>query len=94
MQFNVPQFLDIEDKVIGPLTLKQFGWLAGTGAVIFLIYSMVPNFALFVILSIPIFLFGMALSFLKINGRPFINTIISFVAYMFKPKLFVWRKKR
>jgi len=93
MQFNVPQFLDIEDKVIGPLTLKQFGWLAGAGAVIFLIYSMVPNFALFILLSIPVFGFGMALAFLKINGRPFINILISFVAYMFKPKLFVWRKK-
>jgi len=33
------------------------------------------------------------LAFLKINGRPFINILISFVAYMFKPKLFVWRKK-
>ena len=25
MQFPVPQFTDVEDKIIGPLTLKQFG---------------------------------------------------------------------
>ena len=93
MEFNVPQFLDIEDKIIGPLTLKQFGYLAGAGGVIFMIYSVVPNFILFVLLSIPVFLFGVALAFLKINGRPFINLIISFITYMSKPKLFIWRKK-
>jgi hypothetical protein len=93
MEFNVPQFLDIEDKVIGPFTLKQFGYMAGAGGVIFMIYSVVPNFILFVLLSIPVFLFGVALAFLKINGRPFINLIISFFIYMTKPKLFIWRKK-
>jgi len=93
MEFNVPQFLDIEDKVIGPLTLKQFGYLAGAGGVCFLIYSLVPNFVLFILLSIPVFLFGVALAFLRINGRPFINLIISFIVYMTKPKLFIWRKK-
>ena len=94
MQFNVPQFLDIEDKVIGPLTLKQFGYLAGAGGVIFMIYTVVPNFALFILLSIPVFLLGVALAFVKINGRPFINLVVSFVTYMFKPKLYIWRKKR
>ena len=93
MQFNVPQFLDIEDKIIGPLTLKQFGYLAGAGGVIFMIYTLVPNFAVFILLSIPVFLFAVALAFLKINGRPFINLIISFIIYMTKPKLFIWRKK-
>jgi hypothetical protein len=93
MEFNVPQFLDIEDKVIGPLTLKQFGYLAGAGGVIFMIYSTVPNFVLVVLLSLPVFLLGVALAFLRINGRPFINLIISFFTYMTKPKLFIWRKK-
>ncbi|OGZ33564.1 MAG: hypothetical protein A2Y98_01355 [Candidatus Portnoybacteria bacterium RBG_19FT_COMBO_36_7] len=93
MQFNVPQFLNIEDKVIGPFTLKQFGYLAGAGGVIFLIYTAVPNLFLFILLSIPVFTFAVALAFLKINGRPFINIIISFIIYTGKPKLFIWRKK-
>jgi hypothetical protein len=93
MQFNVPQFLDVEDKVIGPLTIKQAAYMGGAGGVIFLIYSMVPNFALFILLSIPIFLLGVALAFIKINGRPFINTIVSFIIYMTKPKLFIWKRK-
>ena len=29
MMFSVPQFIDVEDKIIGPLTLKQFIYLAG-----------------------------------------------------------------
>ena len=93
MQFNVPQFLDIEDKIIGPLTLKQAGYMGGAAGVIFIIYSLVPNFAVFILISIPIFALAIALAFIKINGRPFINFIISYLIYMTKPKLFIWRKK-
>jgi hypothetical protein len=36
MQYPVPQFTDVEDRIIGPLTLKQFGIIFGAGVVIFL----------------------------------------------------------
>ena len=35
MQFPVPQFTDVEDRIIGPLTIKQFGIVFGAGVVIF-----------------------------------------------------------
>jgi len=38
MLFNVPQFIDIEDKIVGPLTAKQLGWLA-LGSVIALLLT-------------------------------------------------------
>jgi hypothetical protein len=93
MQFNVPQFLEIEDKIIGPLTLKQFGYLAGGGSVIFLAYFYAPTKLIFVLVSIPITLFAFAMAFVKINGRPFIYFLGSFINYFLKPKLFVWKKK-
>ena len=42
MRFQVPQFIDIEDKIFGPLTFKQFVYLAGGGGLAFLIYKSVP----------------------------------------------------
>jgi len=93
MQFNVPQFLEVEDKVIGPLTLKQFGYLGAAGAVIFLAYNYAPTFIIFIFITIPIALFALALAFLRINGRPFISFLSSFVSYTLKPKLYIWRKR-
>ncbi len=93
MQFNVPQFLEIEDKIIGPLTLKQFGYLAGGGTVLFLAYHYLELW-LFLIIAIPLIILCIALAFVRINGRPFISVLGAFINYIFKPKLFVWKKKR
>lgn len=93
MQFNVPQFLEVEDKIIGPLTLKQFGWLAAGGVLIFLSYQYL-EFWLFILITIPLALLCLALAFVKIYGRPFISILGAFISYFLKPKLFVWRKKR
>ena len=44
MQFQVPQFIEIEDKIFGPLTFKQFIYLAGGGGLCFLLYTILPFF--------------------------------------------------
>lgn len=93
MQFNVPQFLEIEDKIIGPLTLKQFAYLAAGGAVLFVVFSYV-KFWVFLLLAVPIGLFSIGLAFIKINGRPFIYFLSAFIHYTLRPKLFIWRRKR
>ena len=92
MQFNVPQFLDIEDKIIGPLTLKQFGYLAGGGVFLFILYRYV-DFWLFLLIAAPLAAFCLSLAFIKVNGRPFISVFGAFVGYLVKPKLFVWKRK-
>jgi len=93
MQFNVPQFLEVEDKVVGPLTLKQFGYLAAGGAVLFLVYNVAPSFIAFLFVAVPISALAIALAFIRINGQPFVHTIYNFCKYLINPKLFVWRKK-
>ena len=42
MQFKVPQFIDVEDKLFGPLTFKQFAYLAGGGGLVFVAYKLLP----------------------------------------------------
>jgi len=38
MQYQVPQFIEVEDRIIGPLTLKQFLYLAFAGAILFVLW--------------------------------------------------------
>lgn len=92
MQYQVPQFIDIEDRIIGPLTLKQFLYLAGAAAIM-LINWFLFTFFFWLLLSIPVVAIALAFAFLKINGCPFIFFIFSFFAYIFRPRLYVWTQK-
>jgi hypothetical protein len=93
MQFQVPQFIDVEDKIFGPFSFKQFAYLAGGAGGCFVFYQLLPLF-----LAIPLILvFGglaLALVFYKVNGRPFINVLESGFNYYISGRLYIWRKDR
>lgn len=93
MRFQVPQFIEIEDKIFGPLTLKQFIYLAGGGGISFVIYSIIPYFIVAVFFIIPVMLFSVALAFYKINGKPFIFIVESAFKYTLSNKLYLWQKR-
>ncbi|MEK7070697.1 MAG: PrgI family protein [Patescibacteria group bacterium] len=92
MQFQVPQFIEVEDKLFGPLTFKQFVYVLGAGGAAFIIYTYVENLYLKLLLIVPISGFGLALAFLKINERSFITYIESAVRFYSRNKIYVWRK--
>lgn len=89
MQYQVPQFVDLEDRIIGPLTLKQFLYLAFAGVLVFVFWFLF-NFYVWLIVSIPIAAMASAFAFLKINDRPFVYFFLSFVKYFSKPKLYIF----
>lgn len=92
MQFQVPQFIEMEDKIIGPLTLKQFGFVAVAGVTCFIFFkTLTTTFA--VILSFPVALSAMVLAFGKIKGIPALKYITSFIKFSLKPQLYLWKKK-
>lgn len=94
MQFEVPQFIEIEDKIIGPLTWKQFVYMAGgVGAIIILFVIDIPFF-IFLILSILIAALSSSLAFQKVNNRPFSIFLETAVHYFTKSKLYLWRKEQ
>jgi hypothetical protein len=94
MQYQVPQFIEFEDKIFGPFTLKQFIYIAGGSAVSFLLWKIVPFFLLKVIIVIPIFSFCMALAFYKPDGfRPFIFMVEQAVRFYTGAKLYIWKRK-
>lgn len=91
MQFRVPQFIEIEDKIFGPFTFRQFVYLAGGAAAAFIIYTILPFF-IAILLIVPTIGFSLALTFYKINGKPFIFIVEAAFKYFFSSKLYIWKK--
>jgi len=93
MQFQVPQFIDIEDKIVGPLTIKQFLFLAG-GMGLGLIFFLIFRIAYAIILGIPVVTLGFALAFVKIEGVSLPRYLASLLRFSFKPQKYLWKKKQ
>src|SRR3989339_1590352 len=91
-QFTVPQFIDVEDKIIGPITTRQFIIIIVAGIVLFLEYKL-SDLALFIIIGLPtVLLFGV-FAFVKINGVPFHFFALNIVTTLKKPALRVWQRQ-
>jgi hypothetical protein len=91
MRFQVPQFIEIEDKIFGPLTFKQFIYIAGSIGLAIIFFTFLPTF-IAILISLPVVGFGAMLAFYKVNGKPFINTVESAVKYFLGSKLYLWKK--
>jgi len=92
MQFKVPQFLEIEDKIFGPFTFRQFAYLAGGAGLCFVLYKLLG----FVFAAIPIILiagFALALTFYRPNNKPFIEMVQAGLKYFTQNKLYIWKKE-
>jgi len=92
MRFQVPQFIEIEDKIFGPLTFKQFIYLAGGAGICVTLFFYIPKFIAFLI-ALPVALFSLALAFYKINNKPFINIVEAFFKYSLGNKLYTWKRE-
>lgn len=91
MQFQIPQFIEQEDKIFGPLTWKQFLYVSGGAGAIFVLWSLLPRFFA-VILIIPVATLSAMLAFKPINNRPFELTLEAAVRFVLKEKLYLWKK--
>ncbi len=90
MEYQVPQFIEVEDKIIGPFTLRQFIYIAGTAGLCVIFFSYLPFFFA-LLFSAPIAAFGAALAFYKVNGKPFIEILEAGFNYYTKRKLLLWK---
>ena len=93
MRFQLPQFIETETKLVGPLTLKQFLWMAGGVAVLFLLFTTIGLSFVFFAAGIPVATIFTALAFLKIEGIPLINYVAYSLSYMMNPKRYIFRKQ-
>lgn len=89
MQFQVPQFIEVEDKIFGPLTFRQFVYIGGGLGTAYILFRLLP-----VLLAAPLMIgvvgLAAALAFFQLNGRPFIIALESAFYYLTRSKLYLW----
>jgi len=95
MQYKVPQNVDIEDKVIAGLTLRQFMFLMVAGGIVLILRYVFVGSIGFLFLPVAILVggFGVALAFVKINDRPFEIFLVSATKTLLTPGKRVWSKE-
>ena len=91
MQFQVPQFIDVEDQVVGPLTWRQFLYLAAGGGVLFILWFILVPLAWIVV---AVFVGGLAAAaaFLKVGGRPFLPFLGSVLGFAVRARQYIWQQ--
>ena len=92
MQFKVPQFIDVEDKLFGPFTFRQFIYLIGGAGIVFVIYKIFPLW-IGIFFIIPFAVLTFLLVFYKINEKPFIFYLEAGLNYFVSSKLYIWRQR-
>lgn len=90
-QFLVPQFIDVEDKIIGPITVRQFVIMVVAGVLAVVEYKLL-SFWVFVVVAFITVAAGATLAFVKINGRPMHYFLLNFVQTIKRPFRRVWNK--
>ena len=90
-QFVVPQFIDVEDKIIGPITTRQFLIIMGTTLILFLTYKIL-RFLYFALTGIPIAGVAAVFAFARVNGAPFHLFFLNILQTTKRPKIRVWYK--
>lgn len=89
MKYQLPQFIETEVKLVGPFTLRQFLWIAGGAAVLFMSFMLLPIFWFFVV-AVIVAPLSLALAFIKVQGMPLINYIAIMLSYTLNPKKYLF----
>lgn len=91
-QFTVPQFLDVESKIIGPLTTRQFLIILAVSVIGGISYK-IFDFSLFLTIAVILFILMVAFAFVKINGRPFHLFLLNIIQTVRRPGIRVWNNR-
>jgi len=90
-QYVVPQFIDVEDKIFGPVTARQFVILLVAGLTLFVAFKL-ADFALFIFLAAVLGGGALVVAFVKINGQAFHYFLLNIVQTLRRPALRIWNK--
>ena len=92
MRFTVPQFIDYEAKVIGPLTFKQFIVMAIAGLICFVALLKTPFYV-----YIPVILIvgggSAGLSLVKFKAQSPSTILKNFLFFKASPNIYIWKRK-
>lgn len=88
----VPQYIDVEDRIAGPLTWKHLGWFFGGGGLVIFAFSVLDRMT-FYFVAIPIIGFTVALAFYRPNGVSLSEFIGYGFGFLFHPKIYTWERE-
>ncbi|MBI2984259.1 MAG: PrgI family protein [Candidatus Kerfeldbacteria bacterium] len=96
-QFIVPQFIEVEDKIIGPITVRQFVIiLAGTALIVGsyqLLVKLANQSGAFLFSAFGILVAMVAFAFVKVNGRPFHTFLLNVLQHLKNPRMRLWNNQ-
>jgi membrane-bound ClpP family serine protease len=92
MQYSVPQFIDVEDKIVGPFTGKQTLYLIIGGGFLLIAFRLF-NFAFFAILALPVVVLTLLFTFYKPKGISVAKYTANFIDYVTAPHLYIWKRE-
>jgi hypothetical protein len=92
MKFQVPQFIEMEDKIFGPLSFKEFSYIAGGAGLAYILYRFIPSFIVALLFIVPVLAFAGLLAFYRPNNKPFIEMVQSALIFATGNKLYIWKK--
>jgi hypothetical protein len=91
MNFQVPQYVDLEDKLAFRLTLKQLGWFALGGLILFVVWTFFEKWVFWI--SFPFVVGGAAaFAFWRPAGLSLISFLLGGFRYSIMPKKLTWKK--
>jgi len=92
LRVPVPQFINVEDKIAGPLTWKQLYWMIAMIGILLLMWGALST-AVFFVLGIPVALAFVAFAFYKPWGQPLIHVVWLAIIFVFRPKQYLWKRQ-
>lgn len=92
-QYKVPQNVETEDKILGPLSIKQFIYIIVGIMWAFLMWRLFSFFLpLAILLALPITGFMFLLGFGQREGVPFEDYVVAFIRFLVLPRKIEWQK--
>lgn len=92
-QFKVPQNIDMEDRIIGKFTLKQFGYLAVGGTIAYIALNKLPA-PLNIIIGGILGIMSFAMAVIKVQDKPLPEFLVGLIIYLFKPRERRWKHEQ
>lgn len=93
-QHPIPQNVTtFQFRLIGDMTLKQFGYLVGGGIVGYIIYKLPLPVIFTVPLAVTSVVTGFGFAFVPIEERPMDVWVLSFIKSIYNPTQYVWKKQ-
>lgn len=90
MQFQVPQFIETEDTIIGSITVKQFVVLCAAGVIVFLLYFAVQTW-LWAIFALVLGGGTAILTLVKVNSQPLAKITWSAFLFYWNAQRYTWQ---